>query len=78
MGAGAQLAARLLMQIPFRFRGFHVEEQPIESRVGEDLPLLNSNHFRPGIVTQSNRTLARLSQYLRDCLRCHASAEFIV
>jgi phenylpropionate dioxygenase-like ring-hydroxylating dioxygenase large terminal subunit len=46
--------------------------------VGEDLPVVNSIHFRPGTLTKSDRTLARFFQYLREYPRCHPSAEFIV
>jgi phenylpropionate dioxygenase-like ring-hydroxylating dioxygenase large terminal subunit len=46
--------------------------------VREDVPVLNSIHFRPGTLTRSDRTLARFFQYLRDYPRCHPSAEFIV
>jgi hypothetical protein len=46
--------------------------------VGEDFPVLNTIHFRPGTLTRSDRTLARFLQYLRDYPRCHPSAEFIV
>ena len=46
--------------------------------VREDLPVVNSIHFRPGTLTRSDRTLARFFQYLRDYPRCHPSAEFIV
>jgi len=46
--------------------------------VSEDMPVINSIHFRPGTLTKSDRTLARFFQYLRDYPRCHPSAEFIV
>lgn len=46
--------------------------------VREDLPVVNTIHFRPGTLTRSDRTLARFFQYLRDYPRCHPSAEFIV
>ncbi|HXN86960.1 MAG TPA: Rieske 2Fe-2S domain-containing protein [Candidatus Binataceae bacterium] len=46
--------------------------------VGEDLPIVNGIHFRPGTLTKSDRTLARFFQYLREYPRCHPSAEFIV
>ena len=34
--------------------------------VGEDIPIVNSIHFRPGTLTRSDRTLTRFFQYLRD------------
>jgi phenylpropionate dioxygenase-like ring-hydroxylating dioxygenase large terminal subunit len=46
--------------------------------VSEDMPVVNTIHFRPGTLTRSDRTLARFFQYLRDYPRCHPSAEFIV
>jgi hypothetical protein len=46
--------------------------------VREDLPVVNTIHFRPGTLTRSDLTLARFFQYLRDYPRCHPSAEFIV
>lgn len=45
--------------------------------VSEDIPVLDTIHFRPGTLTKSDRTLARFFQYLRDYPRCHPSAEFI-
>jgi len=45
--------------------------------VSEDIPIVNTIHFRPGTLTRSDRTLARFFQYLRDYPRCHPSAEFI-
>ena len=45
--------------------------------VGEDIPIVNTIHFRPGTLTRSDETLARFFQYLRDYPRCHPSAEFI-
>ncbi len=45
--------------------------------VGEDIPIVNTIHFRPGTLTRSDKTLARFFQYLRDYPRCHPSAEFI-
>jgi len=45
--------------------------------VGEDIPIVNTIHFRPGTLTRSDRTLARFFQYLRDYPRCHPSADFI-
>jgi len=45
--------------------------------VGEDIPIVNSIHFRPGTLTRGDRTLARFFQYLREYPRCHPSAEFI-
>ncbi|HLX37421.1 MAG TPA: hypothetical protein VKR29_06445, partial [Candidatus Binataceae bacterium] len=45
--------------------------------VSEDIPVLNTIHFRPGTLTRSDRTLSRFFQYLRDYPRCHPSAEFI-
>ncbi|HYA34221.1 MAG TPA: Rieske 2Fe-2S domain-containing protein, partial [Candidatus Binataceae bacterium] len=46
--------------------------------VGEDIPIVNTIHFRPGTLTRSDRTLARFFEYLRAYPRCHPSAEFIV
>jgi phenylpropionate dioxygenase-like ring-hydroxylating dioxygenase large terminal subunit len=45
--------------------------------VGEDVPIVNTIHFRPGTLTRSDRTLARFFQYLREYPRCHPSADFI-
>jgi phenylpropionate dioxygenase-like ring-hydroxylating dioxygenase large terminal subunit len=45
--------------------------------VGEDIPIVNTIHFRPGTLTRSDRTLARFFQYLREYPRCHPSADFI-
>ncbi len=45
--------------------------------VGEDLPVVNTIHFRPGALTRSDRTLTRFFDYLRTYPRCQPSAEFI-
>jgi len=45
--------------------------------VAEDIPIVNTIHFRPGTLSRSDRTLARFFQYLRDYPRCHPSADFI-
>ncbi len=45
--------------------------------MGEDIPIMNTIHFRPGTLTKSDRTLARFFQYLREYPRCHPSADFI-
>lgn len=46
--------------------------------VSEDIPVISTIHFRPGTLTQSDRTLAKFLDYLRDYPRCHPSADFIV
>lgn len=46
--------------------------------VSEDIPVISTIRFRPGTLTQSDRTLARFFDYLRAYPRCHPSAEFIV
>ena len=45
--------------------------------VSEDIPIVNTIHFRPGTLTRSDKTLSRFFQYLRDYPRCHPSADFI-
>jgi hypothetical protein len=43
----------------------------------EDLPIVGRARFRPGLLTKSDRSLARFLQYLRDYPRAHPSADFI-
>jgi phenylpropionate dioxygenase-like ring-hydroxylating dioxygenase large terminal subunit len=45
--------------------------------LGEDKDLLNSIHYRPGHLTNSDRSLARFLNYLRSYPRAHPSADFI-
>jgi nitrite reductase/ring-hydroxylating ferredoxin subunit len=47
------------------------------SVVAEDVPVMKTIRFRPGTLTQSDRTLARFFEYLRRFPRAHPSAEFI-
>jgi hypothetical protein len=43
----------------------------------EDLPIVERARFQPGLLTRSDRSLARFLQYLRDYPRAHPSAEYI-
>lgn len=45
--------------------------------VNEDLPILNTIHYKPGRLTGADKSLARFLQYLRDYPRAHPSADFI-
>ncbi len=45
--------------------------------VSEDVPILQTIHFKPGTLTRSDKALAKFLQYLRDYPRAHPSAEFI-
>lgn len=42
--------------------------------IGEDAPLLNSIHYRQGILTKDDRTLAKYLALVRDYPRAHPSA----
>ena len=44
----------------------------------EDKPILDSIHHRAGILTETDRTLARYFKLLRNFPRAHPSADFIV
>jgi hypothetical protein len=46
--------------------------------VGEDTPIMQTIHFKPGTLTKSDKALAKFLQYLRNFPRAHPSAEFIV
>ncbi len=51
----------------------------LEMRVlSEDMPVVNTIHFRPGTLTRSDRTLAKFFDYLRVYPRCNPSREFVV
>jgi phenylpropionate dioxygenase-like ring-hydroxylating dioxygenase large terminal subunit len=43
----------------------------------EDIPIMDTIHFRPGTLTRSDKALARFFEYLRAFPRSHPSAEFI-
>ncbi len=45
--------------------------------VREDVPIMQTIHFKPGTLTRSDKALAKFLQYLRDYPRAHPSAEFI-
>jgi hypothetical protein len=45
--------------------------------VSEDVPVLNTIHFRPGALTASDRTLKRFLDYLVRYPRAHPSQDFI-
>jgi nitrite reductase/ring-hydroxylating ferredoxin subunit len=45
--------------------------------VNEDLPIMESIHFRPGTLTKSDLTFSRYIEFLRGYPRAHPSAEFI-
>jgi phenylpropionate dioxygenase-like ring-hydroxylating dioxygenase large terminal subunit len=44
----------------------------------EDLPILRSAHFRPGVMTKNDKTLVRYFDYVRTFPRAHPGADFIV
>ncbi len=45
--------------------------------VGEDYPILNTIRYKPGLLTKSDKSLARFLKYLREYPRAHPSADFI-
>jgi len=45
--------------------------------VSEDVPIMRTIHFKPGVLTKSDKALARFLQYLRNYPRAHPSREFI-
>lgn len=45
--------------------------------VGEDIPVLETIHFRPGTLSASDKTLARFLNHLKRYPRAHPAAEFI-
>jgi len=45
--------------------------------VGEDTPIMQTIHFKPGTLTKSDKALGKFLQYLRNFPRAHPSAEFI-
>jgi phenylpropionate dioxygenase-like ring-hydroxylating dioxygenase large terminal subunit len=45
--------------------------------VSEDIPIMQSIHFRPGTLTKSDKALGKFLQYLRNFPRAHPAAEFI-
>lgn len=50
----------------------------LEKRVvSEEVPILQSIHFKPGKLTKSDKALGKFLQYLRNFPRAHPSAEFI-
>lgn len=50
----------------------------LERRVlSEDVPVLETIHFRPGALSASDKTLARFLNYLTRYPRAHPSADFI-
>ncbi|MBI3797140.1 MAG: Rieske 2Fe-2S domain-containing protein [Deltaproteobacteria bacterium] len=50
----------------------------LEKRVvSEDVPILQTIHFKPGTLTKSDKALGKFLQYLRNFPRAHPSAEFI-
>jgi len=50
----------------------------LEKRVvREDVPILQTIHFKPGTLTKSDKALGKFLQYLRNYPRAHPAAEFI-
>lgn len=45
--------------------------------ISEDVPIMQTIHFKPGTLTRSDKALAKFLQYLRHFPRAHPSAEFI-
>jgi len=45
--------------------------------VSEDIPIMQTIHFRPGTLTKSDKALGKFLQYVRNFPRAHPSAEFI-
>lgn len=45
--------------------------------VSEDVPIIQTIHFKPGTLTKSDKALSKFLQYLRNFPRAHPSAEFI-
>lgn len=45
--------------------------------VSEDIPIMQTIHFKPGTLTKSDKALGKFLQYLRTYPRAHPSAEFI-
>ena len=45
--------------------------------VGEDKDILNTIHYRQGLLTASDKSLGRFLVYLRKFPRAHPSAGFI-
>ncbi|MDO8300885.1 Rieske 2Fe-2S domain-containing protein [Lacisediminimonas sp.] len=45
--------------------------------VNEDIPILNTIHYKPGHLTKADKSLARFLNYLRDYPRAHPSRDFI-
>jgi len=45
--------------------------------VSEDIPIMQTIHFKPGTLTKSDKALSKFLQYLRNYPRAHPSAEFI-
>lgn len=46
--------------------------------VSEDVPIMQTIHFKPGTLTKSDKALSKFLQYLRNFPRAHPSTEFIV
>jgi phenylpropionate dioxygenase-like ring-hydroxylating dioxygenase large terminal subunit len=45
--------------------------------VADDRPILQTSHFRPGMLTKSDKTLARYLDLLREFPRAHPAADFM-
>jgi nitrite reductase/ring-hydroxylating ferredoxin subunit len=45
--------------------------------ISEDVPIMQTIHFRPGTLTKSDKALSKFLQYLRNYPRAHPSAAFI-
>ncbi len=45
--------------------------------ISEDVPIMQTIHFKPGVLTKSDKALGKFLQYLRVFPRAHPSAEFI-
>ena len=45
--------------------------------ISEDVPIMQTIHFKPGTLTKSDKALSKFLQYLRNYPRAHPSAEFI-
>ncbi|NQV78951.1 MAG: Rieske 2Fe-2S domain-containing protein [Alphaproteobacteria bacterium] len=56
---------------------FNIVKGISERTIGEDEEILNTIHYRPGTLTEGDKTLAKYLQFLRRYPMAHPSAEFI-
>lgn len=76
-GTHEVLGAYMVLKGDDAERRFQIVKDISERTVGEDEDILNTIHYRPGTLTQGDKSLAKYLAFLRSYPMAHPSADFI-